>query len=483
MKDVRLVGLDFGTTTSRCVAATARLSRNAVTGRHELSDIREVFRSPIVLTPFCESGLDVRRLERDLDTWLTAARTGADEIFGGGALVTGLAAQQANSRVLVEMIRSRVKDVLVATAGDPCLEAWLAFQANAGPVSRSHPGRWAINLDIGGGTTNIALGKAGEVTRTGSLFVGARHVEVTPGTYRIVKLSRYARALFDELSIAAGPGDVLPLRELDAILDWSLRLIESALAGDRAAFRQTVAGLHEQAPFDPTPDLESPVFCLSGGVGELVYDILRTKQVPPTTQFGDLGIDLANRLATSPQWQSRPAGTSLPNAGRATVYGLLLHAMQISGSTIYLPDPALLPARDLPILGRITADSTDEQIRDICNWPATARWAVAWWCRWLAVTASRFANWGNESQSRRESGSFSRRGAAGAVGPGKRRQGARRLRVAMGVCSDQAHRARRDRTARGPIRADRHSPRQCRADLLLRNELIGLSREGVRCAN
>jgi ethanolamine utilization protein EutA len=266
---------------------------------------------------------------------------------------------------LVEMIRSRVKDVLVATAGDPCLEAWLAFQANAGPVSRSHPGRWAINLDIGGGTTNIALGKAGEVTRTGSLFVGARHVEVTPGTYRIVKLSRYARALFDELSIAAGPGDVLPLRELDAILDWSLRLIESALAGDRAAFRQTVAGLHEQAPFDPTPDLASPVYCLSGGVGELVYDILRTKQVPPTTQFGDLGIDLANRIATSPQWQSRLAGTSLPNAGRATVYGLMLHAMQISGSTIYLPDSALLPARDLPILGRITADSTEEQIRDI----------------------------------------------------------------------------------------------------------------------
>jgi len=177
--DVRLVGLDFGTTTSRCVAAKARLSRNVISGRHELSDVREVFRSPIVITPFTHAGLDERQLEQHLDEWLAAAA--ADEpIFGGGALVTGLAAQQPNTAALVELVRSRVSDVLVATAGDPCLEAWLAFQANAGPLSRAQPDRWVINLDIGGGTTNIAVGKGGEVFRTGSLFVGARHVEVVP---------------------------------------------------------------------------------------------------------------------------------------------------------------------------------------------------------------------------------------------------------------------------------------------------------------
>jgi ethanolamine utilization protein EutA len=369
VKDVRLVGLDFGTTTSRCVAATARLSRNAVTGRNELSDVREIFRSPVLLTPFTENGLDERRLIEHLDAWLEAAKdapgTDGEEVFGGGALLTGLAAQQANSAALIERIRSRVKDVLVASAGDPSLEAWLAFQANAGSLSRSQPDRWVINLDIGGGTTNIAAGKSGEVTRTGSLFVGARHIQVVAGTYRIVKLSPYAQALFDHFGIGAHLGDCLTPVQVAAILDWQLGLIEQALADDRAAFQNPVALLHEQLAFSPPGDLERPMYCLSGGVGELVYEIFQSRQLPPTTQFGDLGSELAQRIAASPRWSARLAEASRPHAGRATVYGLLLHATQVSGSTVYLPDSKLLPVRDVPIFGRVTADSTAQQIRDV----------------------------------------------------------------------------------------------------------------------
>jgi len=366
MADVRLVGLDFGTTTSRCIAATARLARNAVTGRHEFSDVRECYSSPIVFTPFVDDGLDEGRLEGYLDEWLAATREDGEEIFGGGALVTGLAAQQPNSPALIKLIRSRLSDALVATAGDPCLEAWLAFHANAGTLSRDHPDRWVINVDIGGGTTNIALGKGGEVLRTGSLFVGARHAEVEPGSYRVVELSRYAQALLDHLAIAAGPGDLLSPQQRDAILDWQLDLLEWALAGNRVQFEQPVAHLHEQVAFNPLSELrEPPMYCLSGGVGELVYKILRSEPLPGTTQFGDLGIDLAQRIAAHPRWVARLSGAAVLDCGRATVYGLLLYATQVSGSTVYLPEPNLLPVRDVPILGRITSDSTAEQIRDI----------------------------------------------------------------------------------------------------------------------
>jgi ethanolamine utilization protein EutA len=365
VKDVRLVGLDFGTTTSRSVAASARLSRNAVTGRHELSDVREIFRSPVILTPFTEAGLDECRLKQSLDEWLAAATSDAEEIFGGGALVTGLAAQQPNSGFLIELIRSRIPDVLVATAGDPCLEAWLAFQANAGTVSRALPDRWVINIDIGGGTANIALGKKGEVLRTGSLFVGARHIEVVPGTYQILKLSRYAEALLAELKIDSGVGDCLRAEDVRAIVDWQIDLLELGLTGNRAAFQQPLARMHEQAPFELPDGVHEPLFCLSGGVGELAYEFLRTLRLPPRTQFGDLGIDLAHRIATDARWATRLNTAAPPNAGRATVYGLLLHATQVSGSTVYLSDPALLPMRDVPIFGRVTFDSTADQIRDI----------------------------------------------------------------------------------------------------------------------
>src|SRR5262249_21380415 len=200
----RLVGLDFGTTTSGCVIATADLTHNAVSGRRELAEIREDFRSDLVFTPFDESGLDAARLQKSVDGWLAAGDVRPDQIFGGGALLTGLAAREGNAAALVEIIRSRLGDALVATADDPCLEAWLAFQASAAGLSKLHPDRWVINLDIGGGTTNIALGKAGEVLRTGSLFVGARHVQLDPGQDRIGGRSGFVRGPFQQLGRASG---------------------------------------------------------------------------------------------------------------------------------------------------------------------------------------------------------------------------------------------------------------------------------------
>ena len=134
---------------------------------------------------------------------------------------------------------------MIATAGDPRLESWLAFQASAAGLSRSLPERMVLNLDIGGGTTNMALGKNGEVLRTGCLFVGARHVQVVPGTYQIVKLSTFARRLLDHWASCKGPGDCLADREVKAIVDFDLRLIEAAVAGERDFFLEPVARFHE----------------------------------------------------------------------------------------------------------------------------------------------------------------------------------------------------------------------------------------------
>jgi ethanolamine utilization protein EutA len=365
MSTVRLVGLDFGTTTSGCVIASANLAHNAVSGRQELAEIREDFRSDLVFTPFNEHGLDSARLQQHVDGWLAAGNLQSSEIFGGGALLTGLAARKENAAVLIEIIGSRLGDALVATADDPCLEAWLAFQASAARLSKTHANRWVINLDIGGGTTNIALGKAGDVLRTGSLFVGARHVRFVPGTYRIVQLSDFARGLFAHLGIGRGPGDDLEVAEVEAILDFYLALLEATVTGDQTVFTQPIARQHQQVGFDLPADVRDPIVTVSGGVGELVYRTYAGKPLPSATFFGDLGIDLARRLLDSPRWSAHVAEIQPACAGRATVYGLLLHTTQISGSTLYLPEPAMLPLRNLPVFGRVEYKSTDGRIRDI----------------------------------------------------------------------------------------------------------------------
>jgi ethanolamine utilization protein EutA len=363
---VKLIGLDFGTTTSSAVVAAARLVRSAVSGRVELDQVRECYRSEMVFTPLDDADrLDESRVREHLDAWLRAGDVDPGEIFGGGALLTGLTAQKENAATLVGLIRGRLGDALVATADDPCLESWLAFMGSCAGLSRSHPELSVLNLDVGGGTTNLALGKAGEVLRTGCLFVGARHIQVFPGTYRIVRLSRYAVALLDHLDIHKGIGDCLSAAEVDAVLDFYLGLMEAAVLGRAAAFDEAVAHLHEQVPFRLSAIEGEIAVTFSGGVGELLYAYVAGKPWPSTTCYGDLGVDLAQRIAASPAWsrhlrQYRPA-----SAGRAMVYGLLRHSTDVSGSTLFLARPEVLPLADVPILGKVSASSTDAQLRDV----------------------------------------------------------------------------------------------------------------------
>jgi ethanolamine utilization protein EutA len=361
---VQLIGLDFGTTTSSAVVAAARLTR-AATGRVELDQVRERYHSPMIFTPLdAHDRLDMPQMEAHLDAWLAAGDVRPAEVFGGGALLTGLTAQADNAAALVGLIRRRLGNALVATADDPCLESWLAFMGSCAGLSRAHPEQTILNLDIGGGTTNLALGRAGEVLRTGCLFVGARHIRVVPGGYCIVRLSRYARALLDHFGVRKGPGDCLSAAEIAVVLDFYLGLLEAAAAGMAERFAEPVARLHQQVPFRLPVGIGDINVTFSGGVGELVYAHLQGEPWPPTTHYGDLGIDLARRIVGSPLGAcAKPQAAFL--SGRATVYGLLRHSTEVSGSTLFLPLPEILPLADVPILGALSAATSDAQVCDL----------------------------------------------------------------------------------------------------------------------
>lgn len=363
--EVTLLGLDFGTTTSSAVIARATLNASAITGRVEIAALREVLRSEMILTPKRGDALDVEAIERVMDGWLAAAEIDTSDITGGGAIITGLAARAPNAGDLVASIRRRVRDALIATAKDPRHEAWLAFMGSARARSKQNPDALVVNLDIGGGTTSVAAGRAGEVIATASLFVGARHVRVEPGTYRIEGLSAEARAVFAALGIAKGPSDTLSPHEVSAFLDVQTSAIQALIQGDRAFFSGGAGAALMDEVLRPALDLTSAAITLSGGVGEL-YHHLHQGRSPPLTVYGDLGIDLARRLLQAP-WLRAPAGGAAGEMSRATSLGLMLHATQLAGSTVYLPHPERLPIRDIPILGTITCASTAEEIRALLD--------------------------------------------------------------------------------------------------------------------
>ena len=359
---VTMTGLDFGSTTSSAMVATASVGLSTTTGRMSVGVPRVVYRSEPVFTPFNLTEIDPVRLDRLIGKWLDDSAVRCEDLFAGGVIITGLAAKGANAGHVARLVGGRIGEAVVATAGDPCLESWLAFMGSSSVLSRFHAKTPFINMDIGGGTTNPALGINGSVICTGCHFVGARHFRFEPGTYRLTGMSSYGRVLLHSLGISKDVGAPLTPPETDAVLDFYVDTLEAIASGNKAFFSSPVARLHQQVAFEFEPCETAPALVFSGGVGELIYRHWQGIDLPGTTHYGDLGIDLARRVLQSSLLSAHVHSLVPENMGRATLYGLTLHSTEISGSTIFLSAADMLPSRDLPIVARLPVDADAGQV-------------------------------------------------------------------------------------------------------------------------
>ena len=382
---VILLGLDFGSTTSSALIASAKVVRSTATGHMQLDDVQVSYQSEPVFTPFAiqnnRQSIDTEKVAKLIANWLAESDIKVAEIFSGGSMITGLAAQADNAAALSKLILNLVGESVIATADDPCLESWLAFMGNCGALSRYHAEVPILNFDIGGGTTNIALGNAAlgvndHVQATGCYFIGARHFQFATGSYQLTAISPYGAALLDDLSINKNIGETLSANECEKIMAFYIKALESIVTGDADFLNATIAQKNTQVAFNANLTIHSktsrPKVTFSGGVGALLYKISAGELLPTTTFFGDFGIDLALAISRS-ALLSADLTTFIPeHKGRATVVGLTLHSTEISGNTIYLPRPDCLPLRDLPIIAKLAPDSPLEQ-----------------WCTALSLAAKR----------------------------------------------------------------------------------------------
>ena len=365
---VILLGLDFGSTTSSALVASAKVVRHSATGHTQLDDVQVIYKSEPVFTPFTKKSIgqsiDVEKVAKLIAHWLEESSVSVNDLFSGGSMITGLAAQADNAALLSKLIIELVGESVIATADDPCLESWLAFMGSCGALSRYHADVPIINFDIGGGTTNVALGANGDVQTTGCYFIGARHFQFVAGGYELTAMSSYGEILLESLNINKKIGETLDAAEVAKIMAFYVSALETIVLGDDAFFNSPIAQKHSQVAFNFSQTIQ-PKITFSGGVGELLYKISTNETLPTTTFYGDFGIDLAVAISKSAML-SVNLKTHIPeHKGRATVVGLTLHSTEISGSTIYLPNPSCLPLRDLPIIAKLAADSSIEQCNNV----------------------------------------------------------------------------------------------------------------------
>jgi ethanolamine utilization protein EutA len=338
------VGIDIGSSTSHLIFSRLTLRRQgiALSSRFVVVNREIIHESPILLTPYVDkTTIDTNQLNEFIHEAYNKAGLTPDDIDTGAIIVTGEAAKKKNAEAIAALFSAQAGKFVCATAGHN-LEAILAAYGSGAVAMSHHEGGdfTVMNVDVGGGTSKIAIVQQGKVIDTCAIEVGARLV-----------------ALDENNKINRLEDTALKIAKLAGV---SLSLGGTMNEQDKEKFAQVLCDslfeVLERGPLSPrvkdlllTPELEfnDPIHAVmfSGGVSEFIYGYEKRN-------LGDLGVQLGKRVR---QRANSLAGGNIPLRPadvriRATVIGASQYTVQVSGNTIYLSNPDLLPLRNLQVV-------------------------------------------------------------------------------------------------------------------------------------
>jgi ethanolamine utilization protein EutA len=335
------VGVDVGSSTSHLMFARVHLQRlgDMLSSRFVVVEREILWRSPILLTPYRpDNTIDAERLDAFIQEAYRAAGLTRADVDTGAVILTGEALKRTNARAIADLFAADSGKFVCATAGHH-LEALLAAHGS-GAVALSRQRRQTLlNVDIGGGTSKLALIRDGTVLQTAAIAVGGRLVaRDAHGALERIEGPAYQAAAAAGVPLALGQ----PLAPAD-----EARLVQALAEALIAMIRQeTPTGLvRELLLTEPLPGTVQPeAITFSGGVAEYIYG-------REEADYRDLAPALAAAVRAALADGRLPFPVLDPGEGiRATVIGASQFTVQVSGNTISISDEAALPIRNLPVL-------------------------------------------------------------------------------------------------------------------------------------
>jgi ethanolamine utilization protein EutA len=188
------VGVDIGSSTSHLVFSRIVLER--LDSRYVVTQRETFYQSDILLTPYSsEDAIDADALGAFFAKQYENAMVDPDEIDAGALILTGVAVRRSNARRIGELFAGQAGKLVAVSAGDNLETVMAAY--GSGAVARSIRDRAAVmNVDVGGGTSKIAVCRDGAVIAITAVDVGARLV-CTDEAGRITRLEEYVASLAD----------------------------------------------------------------------------------------------------------------------------------------------------------------------------------------------------------------------------------------------------------------------------------------------
>jgi ethanolamine utilization protein EutA len=335
------VGIDIGTTTTQLVFSRLTLDSSASLmsiPQIEIVSKEVIYRGAIHFTPLKSvDEIDERKVQRLIEADYLAAGIAPDQVQTGAVIITGETARKKNAESVLQALSCFAGNFVVATAGATLEGVIAAKGANVDQESKKR-GATILNLDIGGGTTNIAVFRNGEVIDFACLDIGGRLIRINSHgniEYVSVQIDRLSRALDCHIVV----GQPVNVASIERVVQRMAEILEEVLGiGSVSSDLGSLLTGH-----DLKRNYSIDYVSFTGGVA----DYINRNPITNDYLYGDIGIILGRAIANS----RIPECLNILNSRetiRATVVGAGTHTTDVSGSTIAVV-PGALPLQNVPV--------------------------------------------------------------------------------------------------------------------------------------
>ncbi len=338
------VGIDIGTTTTQLVFSLIEVDNRAGVSsvpRFGITKREVVYKSDIYETPLISRNLiNGDALRNIVVREYSLAGYEPKDIKAGAVIITGETARKENAEILLHSLSDYVGDFVVATAGSDLESAIAGKGAGTAELSKREK-RMIANFDVGGGTTNVAIFKDGELIDTTCLDIGGRLIRIDPDTMMVEYVAPKIADITQHMGIDVREGyktDVMSLRKI---------------ARRMAAFLDEISGFiprSKELPYIITSkelknDYKINCVTFSGGVADAVYNANIDEN--ELFKYKDVGMILGESIRQGALFNN--VEVLIPrDTIRATVIGAGSYSLNVSGSTINY-SKNLFPLKNVPV--------------------------------------------------------------------------------------------------------------------------------------
>jgi len=349
--NVLSVGIDIGTSTSHLIFSHLTLKRETsffnMSNRFFLVNREIIYEGNIIFTPLIDRNtIDIEAVIKFCEEEYKKAGITPEMVDTGAVIVTGETAKKQNAAEIVRRLSSETGKFVSASAG-PNFESLLGAMGS-GIVDLSRKKQNTIlNIDVGGGTSNLAISSKGIVHSTSCINIGGRLLGIDED-FKIWRIDGPSEIVMEDLNMNYKIGDIIPEEDVMTIAREYAKALLEVMRGPATSKLTKILMMTEDLDFSIPIDEIS----FSGGVAEMIYDkngYMDPNKGNTTKPYNDIGMYLAEEINNLVVEFSLPL-IEPENKIRATVIGAGAFSLSISGSTCYYDENIKLPMENIPVV-------------------------------------------------------------------------------------------------------------------------------------